>query len=267
MRDLRGKRWLGYQSWRRKRRHRYLREVLDELVLGVQADNPDVVLITGDLVHIGLEQEFREARAWLESVGPPQQVRLVPGNHDCYHPESWELAKRAYGEYLPGNQGAQFPAVETHGPVTLVLASSAHPAPWWGAIGTLGAPQRQRISDALAAHQSNARVLALHHPPLPNTCSWRKALTDAAQLGPVLQQGKPHITLHGHLHHNREHRTEYGRIYCTASAANSGESAPAAYRLFDIRQTDTAWQVTMQLKELRAGVLSCTERDEYEAAN
>ena len=233
----------------------------------MRADNPDLVLITGDLVHIGLEHEFREARTWLESVGPPSQVRLVPGNHDCYHRESWTHAKRWYGDYLAGTQGAHFPAVETHAAATLVLASSAHPAPWWGAIGTLGAEQRQLIGAALAAHQSELRILALHHPPLPNTCSWRKALTDAKQLESILKQGRPHITLHGHLHHNTEHRTEYGRIYCTASAANSGESAPASYRIFDIHADGMRWQVAMQLKVLRSGTLACTEQDNFEVRN
>lgn len=264
MRDLRGKRWLGYQSWRRKRRHRYRREVLDELVRALHTDAPDLVLVTGDLVHIGLRDEFRQAREWLEGVGSPTQVRLVPGNHDCYHPQSWSAAKELYGDYLPAADRDCFPGVELHGPAAVVLASSAHPAPWWGAIGTLGATQRRRVGEALANHQHRLRVMALHHPPLPASCSWRKALTDARQLSPVLQQGKPHITLHGHLHHNRMQRTAYGRTYCTASAASASEAAPASYRLFDIVEDPASWAVTMRLKTLYRGALTDAHTDRFE---
>ena len=46
------------------------------------------MLVTGDLVHIGLEQEMSEAAQWLRSLGPPEKVILVPGNHDNYAADS-----------------------------------------------------------------------------------------------------------------------------------------------------------------------------------
>ena len=40
--------------------------------------------MTGDLVNISLPGEYAPALAWLESLGSPHDVTLVPGNHDAY---------------------------------------------------------------------------------------------------------------------------------------------------------------------------------------
>ena len=58
--------------------------MLDALVADMQAQRPDHIAVTGDLVNLALEAEFTPAQAWLESVGTPQRVTVVPGNHDAY---------------------------------------------------------------------------------------------------------------------------------------------------------------------------------------
>src|SRR2546425_1142151 len=84
LRDLAGKRALGYLNWTRNRHKYHRREVLDALVADMQAERPDHVAVTGDLVNLALDAEFTPAQAWLQSVGQPQHVTVVPGNHDAY---------------------------------------------------------------------------------------------------------------------------------------------------------------------------------------
>ena len=86
--SARGKRRSGYLSWYRNRRHIHRREILDQLVQAAQADCPDQFLVTGDLVHIGLEDEMIQAGEWLRALGGPERVTLIPGNHDVYAPAS-----------------------------------------------------------------------------------------------------------------------------------------------------------------------------------
>ncbi|MGA9572522.1 MAG: metallophosphoesterase, partial [Lysobacterales bacterium] len=81
---LKGKRLSGYLSWRQNRRHHYLPAVLDRLVESVRAENADQILLTGDLVQIGLASEISQAAEWLSGLGSPGQIMLVPGNHDIY---------------------------------------------------------------------------------------------------------------------------------------------------------------------------------------
>ena len=84
LRDLAGKRALGYLNWIRNRHKYHRRDVLDAIVSDMQAQAPDHIAVTGDLVNIALEAEFEPSRTWLESIGPPGRVSVVPGNHDAY---------------------------------------------------------------------------------------------------------------------------------------------------------------------------------------
>src|ERR1700682_2223316 len=84
LRDLASKRALGYLNWTRNRHKYHRREVLDALVADIQAQRPDHIAVTGDLVNLALEAEFAPAQAWLESVGPPQQGTVISGTHDAY---------------------------------------------------------------------------------------------------------------------------------------------------------------------------------------
>src|SRR3954469_10760285 len=83
-RALVGKRAFGYLNWTRNRQKFYRREALDTLVKDLQAQRPDHIAITGDLVNIALQAEFAPARTWLQSLGTPEHVTVIPGNHDAY---------------------------------------------------------------------------------------------------------------------------------------------------------------------------------------
>ena len=63
--DLLSKRALGYLSWSRRRRFEHRPEVLAALQRDLDQFELDQVLVTGDLTHVGLPLEFRQARAWL----------------------------------------------------------------------------------------------------------------------------------------------------------------------------------------------------------
>src|ERR1700709_781115 len=56
--DLAGKRALGYLNWTRNRHKYQRRDVLDTLVSDLQAQRPDHIAVTGDLVNLALEAEF-----------------------------------------------------------------------------------------------------------------------------------------------------------------------------------------------------------------
>src|ERR1700749_4226095 len=79
--ELAGKPALGYINWTRNRRKYYRREVLDALVADMQAQAPDHIAVTGDLVNLALEAEFAPARQWLKRVGEPRGATTSTGNH------------------------------------------------------------------------------------------------------------------------------------------------------------------------------------------
>ena len=166
--DLAGKRALGYLNWTRNRHKFHKREVLDTLVSDVQAQVPDHIAITGDLVNLALEAEFAPSRAWLESVGAPDRVTVIPGNHDAYVRATQHRFAEAWGNYLAGDdasdRGAAFPAVRRRGPLALISVSSAVPTPPLMATGWLGRGQLDALARILAGLSAEQAFRVLLDP-------------------------------------------------------------------------------------------------------
>src|ERR1700704_802293 len=55
-------------------------QLIGPLIAAVTEANPDLVAVSGDLTQRARSHQFREARAFLDSLPKPQIV--VPGNHD-----------------------------------------------------------------------------------------------------------------------------------------------------------------------------------------
>ena len=255
--SLRGKRWSGYLSWRKNRRSHYLPAVLNNLVDAVRAENADQILLTGDLVQIGLGSEITQAAEWLTTLGSAGKVMLVPGNHDTYGKGSAEAVFQSWSDYLfqtvhgsePEQPAGQFPVVRKLGKLSLIGLSTACVTPVFMATGKLGDEQLQRLAELLQQAASEGQMVALliHHPPLPGMTNWRKALVDAAALETVLKQYPPSLIFYGHLHYNRDQQLGDTRIYCTAAASSVSD---ASYRVIDIDDGDNYRNFRMNLKSL-----------------
>jgi 3',5'-cyclic AMP phosphodiesterase CpdA len=267
-----GKRWSGYLSWFKNRQKKHLKAVLEKLTDAVRAENADQILLTGDLIQIGLDSEISQATEWLAALGPAEQIMLVPGNHDIYAKGSADAACLAWSEYLfhdnqAGSAGAlgQFPVSRKLGQLSLIALSTACVTPIFMASGKLGQQQLDKLAELLqhAANENQMVCLLIHHPPLPGMTIWRKALADADALQAVLEIYPPVMIFHGHLHHNREQQWGDSHIYCTAAASSVSE---ASYRVIDIEEKGDSWAFRMRLKSVAiddAGVLKFLTVDEH----
>ena len=206
LRALAGKRLLGYLSWRRARHKLHQPEVLAALLADVAAHSPDHIVVTGDLINISLPEEFERARDWLEQVGPPDRVSLVPGNHDATVAVPRDVGLGRWQPWMTGD-GADpaLPFVRVRGPVAFVGLSTALPTPPLLATGRVGAAQAARLEEVLRdlARRDLFRVVLMHHPPVRVGRSERKALTDRSRVQAVLARAGAELVLHGH--HHREH--------------------------------------------------------------
>jgi 3',5'-cyclic AMP phosphodiesterase CpdA len=250
--ELAGKRALGYLNWTNNRHKFHKREVLDALVSDVQAQSPDHIAVTGDLVNLALEAEFAPSRAWLESVGAPDRVTVIPGNHDAYVRATRHRFAETWGSFLAGDDasdsGMAFPAVRRRGPLALISVSSAVPTPPLMATGWLGRVQLEALERILArlSGEQMFRVLLIHHPLRSHART--KRLTDSSQLLALLKQHGVELILHGHDHVHSTiwidgpNRSIPAVGVPSASALAHGRYPGAAYNLFSIERDGAAWR-------------------------
>lgn len=254
--DLLNKRALGYLSWRRKRRHEHRREVLDALQRDLRREPVELLLITGDLTHIGLPEEFEEARAWLRQMGEPGQIALVPGNHDACVEAPWDTTYALWREYMASDTGsgaagppAAFPSLRVRGEIAFIGLSTAVPTAPLLATGTAGREQLERLAVLLrdTAKRSLFRVIYLHHCPLARHEKWRKRLTDAPALEAILKEHGAELIVHGHGHrsHYRTLATRDGvaPVIAVPSASALGRFGAhrASYNRYAVQRDTGGW--------------------------
>jgi 3',5'-cyclic AMP phosphodiesterase CpdA len=256
---LLNKRALSYLSWQVRRRHEHRMEILRALTQAVRATGSDHIAVTGDLTHLALPAEFEQARLHLQELGPPQNVSVIPGNHDALVPAAWENGRARWADYmeLDSDEAGSppcFPTLRVRGPVALIGISTARPTPPLSAAGSIGVSQLARCAEVFSetARRSLYRVLMIHHPPVPNAVAFHKRLTDAESLLSIIRRHGAELILHGHSH--RRSRAELpgpsGPIpvlgISSASASVWTSSKRAAFRVLRIAQTTTGWATTFQ---------------------
>ena len=265
--QLMSKRCLGYLSWWRRRRHEHRAEVLDAMLRDM-GDRPlDQLLVTGDLTHIGLPSEFRQALDWLQRLGEPQQVGVVPGNHDAYVRTPWEQTFDLWRDYLKGDlkgdlQGdgptGGFPSLRRRGQLAFIGINTGCPMPPFFATGRAGQDQLARLPALLDScrEQGLFRVVYLHHCPLPGLEHWRKRLTDAAELVEILRDGGAELVIHGHGHrslaNSLDSRDGEIPVLAVPSASALGQHGPAsAWHLYEVSRRDEGWTLVQRPRHYR----------------
>jgi 3',5'-cyclic AMP phosphodiesterase CpdA len=264
VRDLASKRLFGYINWRRSRRRLHRRDTLDAITRDLHGREPDHVAITGDLVNIALPAEFAHARHWLETLGQPADVSVVPGNHDAYVAAAGLHRDEHWSPYMAGDLPEEeassvgtFPYLRRRGPVALIGVSTAIATPPLMATGKVGDQQIAciaRMLDDLRA-ENLFRVVMIHHPPLPS--ARHKCLIDAVAFQRVLAAVGAELVIHGHDH---VHSLVWiagngGRIPVigvpSASASASTKKRAGAYNLYLIGGSRGAWSCEVVSRGLR----------------
>lgn len=261
-RQLTGKRLLGYLSWQRRRQYIHRPQQLARLCQDLQQQQLDHVLVSGDLTQLGSAAEFCQARDWLQTLGRPDGVTVVPGNHDCYTRAGESRVLQHWQAFVAGDaadaslaDAPRFPFRRRRGPVDIIGLNSAVPTGCTQATGRLGEPALVRLQQLLhsSARAGQFRLLVIHHPPQPGAVRRRKRLLDSTALAQVLDQEGAELIVHGHSHHVS---FDYWRAVpvlgiSSASSISRHPDAIAAWHLIDIEQrADAHWQLRIQRRRL-----------------
>jgi len=275
--ELLSKRFVGLVNWKLRRSPHHDPRALDEIVRDLLAQRPDHIAVLGDLINICLPAEFPMGRALLTRLGSPENVTLVPGNHDAYVRAASNTYLSAWGEYLRGDNGTKqdspFPFVRKRGKVALVGLSTALPTLPFLATGTLGKAQLDRLAGLLSALERKGffRVVLIHHPPTGKRKP-HKVLTDAAAFRAVIAAHGAELILHGHDHRQSNlaipgPRGDVPVLGVPSASAPPSDERPAAYNLYRIDGAPGAWTCELETRGFRSdGTITTLARQPLTAA-
>lgn len=253
------KRLLSYLSWRLQRGKTNSPRVLSIVLDALPPLALDQVVVTGDLTHMGLPLECVRARRYLERIGSPDRVFVIPGNHDALVPSACETFPGVWGGYLDADNKdsdhssgpEDYPAVRIRNGIALIGLSSACPTRPFSAAGRLGKSQCRRLASILytTGRQQLFRIVLIHHPILAGQVKPRKRLRDAAALRATLHQHGAELVLHGHTHRH-SHASLSGPIapipvlgLPSSTAKHAVPQKGACLRVYAIRSETGGWQI------------------------
>jgi len=156
-------------------------------------DPPDALLVTGDLVDNGSDEEYALVHELLSAVGAP--LHVLPGNHDRR-----EGLRARFG--LPGDPAAPVQYAAELGPLRLVALDTTIPG---RAAGELDAERLDWLDAELSRAPEQPTLLAMHHPPAPTgVAPWDEIglpASDRAALEAVIAR-HPQVrrVVAGHIH-------------------------------------------------------------------
>ena len=259
MKDFVTKRVVGYANWRRNRAHALTPDALDRLVADLKKQAPDHIVVTGDLTNIARREEFENARAWLEGLGPPDMVTAIPGNHDAYVPGAHRRFREVWAPWMASDDAefvghALFPFMRRKDGVALIGVSSAVASAPFMATGRVGGEQTKRLRLLLDAARIEGlfRVVLIHHPPklVDPRDQWRK-LTDGRRFRRAIERSGAELILHGHDHvrATTEIKGANGMVPVVgvpaASAAPIGGPRGGGYAIHEIAENGSSYALTV----------------------
>ncbi len=231
---LLGKRALGYANLRLFRSSHQI-EHLASLLQGLKAEDPDLVVVTGDLSSLSLASEFARLDRLFEAAGlRPKSTLVLPGNHDRYTPGADRSGAFEHGmrRWLPEGFRREngYPIVLRVGPVTVVGLDTAIWRGAYRAAGHIERSQHQRLGKLLRRMPAgDPLVIAMHHPPYrlrgPLLHHHRAGLAGYDRLLDTLAS-RPAVVLYGHMHRFDRRRIGNADVIGVSSASSdTGERA------------------------------------------
>lgn len=161
--------------------------------LNALTPKPDAVVMTGDMVDFGAEEEYAIARPVLDRLTMPYFV--VPGNHDAR-----DAMRRAFADhsYLPEAGYLQY-AVEDY-PIRLIgLDSCVTGKPF----GEMCDARLDWLSSKLEQEPHKPTLLFMHHPPFLTGVAHmdRQNCRNTAAFGALIERhAQVQMILCGHVH-------------------------------------------------------------------
>jgi len=239
-------------AWHPKLR-KHSEELLQRLLVDLAAQDPDHVILTGDLTMTSKEEEFARARAYLDRLLPGRRISVIPGNHDRWSAEAEAPLQQHFGDWMRCDLGrTDFPYCHLVDGVAIVALDSspfvAGEAPA-DVKGFVDAEQLDELLAIAATAEVSARflIVLLHHhlrlsaeDALVDDPKDPTPLVNAPEVEEALGRIPVDLVLHGHRHKQMRLDLSLGDrvvpVLCPGSATRVDErpSRTGRYGLYTV---------------------------------
>ena len=214
---------------------------LGEAFAEARARHADHLIISGDLTEYGTKAQFELfAEIALASGFPPEQVTLIPGNHDRYDDD------RSFSDALAGplapfarNAPAEPGKVVDLGEAVVIPVDVTKYQNVIDSSGLVreadGVAIARRAADS--SLKKKAQILVVHHPPFRHrVAAWHRinGLHRQERVIDVMESSETMHLVHGHLHRMMSSpvgSVPHARVFGVAAVVN--ERGPRV-RMFEV---------------------------------
>jgi 3',5'-cyclic AMP phosphodiesterase CpdA len=186
----------------------------------INALQPDVLIITGDLTIDGYVHEYEQVGDFLRKFKVDNTL-IVPGNHDARN-EGYKIFEEIFETRYPYFENDE-----------IVIAGVDSSVPDLD-DGRVGRENYSIITDELS-NRDKISFLVLHHHliPIPSTGREKHTTTDSGDVLELITKGKVNFVLSGHKHRPWHWKLE-NTYFITAGTATTRRLKGKSYPSFNI---------------------------------
>lgn len=205
--QLMNQRIFGYINHSSKRKNIYKLENLNIIFDDITKTDNSHTVLTGDIVNLSLEDEFRSASQILNHHFRDQDLSFIPGNHDFYINVNYEKSLSYLEKYFskrnnPSLNQDPFPYLKVINDIAIIGLSSAVVTPPLMCWGKISNKQINDLKEILRSIDSNNyfTIILIHHPLHKYGLMNLKGLLNREELLKTISKYNVNLILHGHLH-------------------------------------------------------------------
>jgi len=228
------KQFIGWANHRLNPKRHFGETIKTKLVERLLHADWDLLIITGDLVHLGSDAEFDLARNNLELLIKKGPVLLTAGNHDRYTPQSLGRLEHFFGDCYPFDQPG--PTI-FQGPGDWGFLELPQSAPTL--LGSKGkfSGEFEVYQELILSRQGKPTVLYGHYPlfhPTGQSEAFSHRLWGAGQVAQLAQLPGVKAYLHGHMHKSWAFQPPGSSLW----SLNAGGSLKEGYWSLELEQNE-----------------------------
>ena len=218
----------------------------NNLKFQIEYENPDLIVIAGDITSMGYIEEYNMARDFITDLSEIAETYVVPGNHDSCN------VGLIHFRNLIGDR--KFIGSDKSDDVIIIGLDSSEPDIH---DGKLGFDQLEWLNDVLNRIPSDKfTIVTFHHHllPIPQTGRERNILLDSGDTLKLLVGHKVNLVLNGHKHVSNSWKVEDMVILNSGTATTTrlyGDNYPAYNKILIKNNEISAYQIKTETGQER----------------